>query len=644
MYRLSIPIAYTSLDAQSRETYLRQCREAGADRVFIGAGEVMAFKDADFDALGDHLRFFAENGLETGIWINTNGHGVVLAHDPALGSARAKYAPMIRLDGKPWEGACCPLDPVFRADLLAAVRRVAALRPDILMLDDDFRLSQHHPEFCCVCERHMAKIRACCGEEISREQVRGLCFSGGPNKYRDAWLHAEGESLYELARLIRAAVDEVDPAIRVALCASNTIWDVDGTDAVELARTLAGGTKPLLRLTGAPYATVSRSGKTFTMALEVARALASITRGEGVELMAEDDVYPRPRYNVPAVYSEIYDMVMRLDGHYDGVLKYMIDYVSPPDYETGYLDRHNRNKPLYGALERLFSGTEPCGVNVLFRRHLMRGADYALAPVSYYSPFPAAGLLLQGVSVPTVYGGAGICNAAFGEHARALTGAELGKGLLLDATAAEILQARGIDVGLRGKQTRQNGTCAMIYAADGIEKSCVWNGEGQYLKTALDAGAEVVLYALVDGEKLPYAYRYENAAGKRFFVLLSHAQSHRPDSGMLRGYHLQRAVTEGAEWVAGEKLPVKSPGNPGLYILAARGKNSLSVALFNCFADEITNPVVELDRAYARAEFLRCDGRLDGDRVTLSAPLPAFSYAFFKVTVGENFCRQCRTR
>ena len=261
----------------------------------------------------------------------------------------------------------------------------------------------------------------------------------------------------------------------------------------------------------------------------------------------------------------------------------------------------------------------------------MRDADYTLAPVSYYSPFTSAGLLLQGCSIPTVYGEVGICNAAFGEHARALTERELGDGIILDATAARILTERGMDVGLRGTQQSHNGCCALIYAANGIEKSCVWNGEGQYLLTDLAPTAEVVLHALIDGEKHPYAYRYRNAAGKRFLVLLSHMQSHRPDSGMLRGYHLQHALTAGVEWVAGKRLPAKSLGNPGLYVLAAREGDALSVALFNCFADEILEPVIELDASYTAAEFLNCTGRVEGERVRLDAPLPAYSYAFFRV-------------
>ena len=631
MHTLSIPLALSTLSPETRAIYAAQCHEAGASRIFLGIGETLALADADYAEIRAHLDFFKSEGFEVGLWINSNGHGVVLSHAPEGEEYRLKYTPMLRLDGKPWEGTCCPLDPAYREAFLASVTRMAALRPDILMLDDDFRLSQHHPEFCCVCERHMARIRAYCGEEITREQVRALCFGGKPNKYRDAWLRAEGESLYELAALVREAVDAVAPDTRVALCASNTIWDVDGTDAVELARILAGNTKPLLRLTGAPYTTVSRSGKTFQMALEVARSLTAITREQGVELMAEDDVYPRPRYNVPAAYSEIYDMVMRIDGHYNGTLKYMIDYVAPPEYETGYLTRHNRNKPLYEGLTRFFENATPCGVNVLFRRHLMRDADYTLAPVSYYSPFPSAGLLLEGCSIPTVYGEGGICNAAFGEHARALTEEELGDGLLLDATAARILTQRGFDVGLRGEGQVKNAACGMLYAADGVEKSCVWNGEGQYLLTTPSPTAEVVLYALIDGEKHPFAYRYVNAEGKRFFVLLSHMQSHRPDSGMLRGYRLQRALTEGVEWVAGKKLPAKSLGNPGLYLLTAREEDTLSVALFNCFADEILEPCIELESAYAHAEFLGCTGRVQGERVYLDTPLSAYSYAFIRV-------------
>ena len=84
--------------------------------------------------------------------------------------------------------------------------------------------------------------------------------------------------------------------------------------------------------------------------------------------------------------------------------------------------------------------------------------------------------------------------------------------------------------------------------------------------------------------------------------------------------------------ISGKKLPAVSCGNPNLYILCKRGDDgSLAVGLWNFFADEILEPVIELDEKYKNIDFYNCEGRLEGDCVRLNAPLPPYGFAFFTV-------------
>ena len=62
--------------------------------------------------------------------------------------------------------------------------------------------------------------------------------------------------------------------------------------------------------------------------------------------------------------------------------------------------------------------------------------------------FSKAQKMLSVNATPTVYDGKGLCGIAFGENARYLTDEALNSGLILDIDAAEILQSKGIDVGL----------------------------------------------------------------------------------------------------------------------------------------------------------------------------------------------------
>ena len=57
----------------------------------------------------------------------------------------------------------------------------------------------------------------------------------------------------------------------------------------------------------------------------------------------------------------------------------------------------------------------------------------------------------------------------------------------------------------------------------------------------------------------------------------------------------------------------------------------MAVGLWNLFPDAVLSPVIALDKAYSRAEFINCSGSLDGDRVRLDADIPAYGFAGFEV-------------
>ena len=93
----------------------------------------------------------------------------------------------------------------------------------------------------------MAEYRRRVGENLARADMEKCIFTGGTNKYRDAWLDMGHDALLGLAGKIRARVDAVDPAVRVGVCAVMSTWDTDGVNAIELTKTLAGNTRPFLR-------------------------------------------------------------------------------------------------------------------------------------------------------------------------------------------------------------------------------------------------------------------------------------------------------------------------------------------------------------------------------------------------------------
>lgn len=634
MYKISVPIMSATVNESNREKYVQLCREAGATRVFLCNGSILEPIPA---SLGENVRYFKSQGFEVGIWTDTLGHGFVLDHVQTGGDAPF-FTQMVNIQGEKRPHANCPLDAKFRTHIAKLVAGLAQTGTDIVQLDDDFRMSQHGTELCCACPAHLARIGEILGEEITLEQLRPYVLTGKANRYRDAWLQAQREGLMELVKVIRAEVDKAAPHVTVSLCTACAPWNVDDADVVGITRLLAGKNQPILRLTGAPYwATKKRRKYPLIGTFEIARMLAAFVNGEGFDLMSEGDVYPRPRYTCPSAYLELYDAVTRADGGYSGILKYMFDYVAGPELEMGYLKLHHENAPFLHTVSALFEGGANAGVRVVTRPHTMKHADHDLTPPNVYTPLPIDGFMLGSCGIPTVYRGNGMCDSVFGENARAHDLTLLWEGTMLDAVSAVILTERGVDVGL---DAYQKPLCLRNYTLlrtdDPAYKAFITNGSVKALDATLKPSAEPLLYATHKDEEHAFAYRYENAEGQRFLVFLFDGQSIYSEtrigiSGLLQNYATQRVLTRTLPWVARRPLPAHCTGNPELYLMCKKDEDSMSVGLFNCFADALAEPVVYLDGDYNRIECLNCEAVLEGNKITLTSKLHGFCAAAFRV-------------
>ena len=339
MYNLSVPIMSATVTPENREIYLKLCREAGVERIFLALDAVMEPVPQSYY---DNVVYFKSHGFEVGVWTSTVGHGFELAHSED--TEKERFAQMVDIQGVRRHHAICPLDRNFVKCFSEYIATLASSGVDRVLLDDDYRMSQHGRELCCACELHMKRISELVGEAMTLEKIKPYILSGKKNKYRDAWVYAQQEGLVELAKAIRREVDKVAPNVAVCSCTTFAQYNVDGVDMIEVAKILAGKNKPLLRLTGAPYWATKRRKFPLVTVFEVARMFAAFAEGKGVELLGEGDPYPRPRYACPASYLELFDAVTRIDGGYDGILKYMFDYIAGPNCELGYLDHHNENK------------------------------------------------------------------------------------------------------------------------------------------------------------------------------------------------------------------------------------------------------------------------------------------------------------
>lgn len=217
-------------------------------------------------------------------------------------------------------GRCqLPADGNFIRFMQEYVKEIAECGADLIMFDDDFRFGHQTGDIACTCEHHMKRIGEILGEDITPEKLREKALTGGGNRYRDAWMRANGESLIAFAKAMREAVDSVNPAVRMGQCSCMSSWGVDGALPEEVARAFAGGTRPFFRLIGAPYWAVDRhfNNSRLQNVIEFERMQKSFCTSDA-EVFAEGDTYPRPRHWCPSSYLELFDIAMRADGKTDG--------------------------------------------------------------------------------------------------------------------------------------------------------------------------------------------------------------------------------------------------------------------------------------------------------------------------------------
>lgn len=639
MYRISVPVKASTLDYQGRASVLHRLQAVGAHRVFLCVSNPFsadeAYIDSEMEALERECRYFHDLGYEVGAWI------VALTTE-----ADGRFTPLYAVEE---EKTCskelaCPSDENFLALCAERTRRLAACGVDLIMYDDDLRFSyMENGAVACLCPEHLKRISAELGETVDRAVMTKHIRSGGPNKYRDAWIRVNGDVLRNYARRMRAAADEVNPKIRLGACTCLSSWDLDGVDAYELATVFAGNNRPFARLIGAPYWAARRNwGCRIGDVIEQERFELTWMRAKGdIELWAEGDTY-RPRTLVPASYLEDLDTAMRADGGLDGILKYFNDYSYQSEHETGYERMHLRNLPTYDAIERMFSGKSALGVRVYEFPRKVPWMELGEALVSHATLgstfFSSAARSFSATAIPTVYEGEGITGACFGSNAYSLPEEARRNGLILDVKAARILSQRGVDVGVL-----DFGASFLNYGEQFSVDGDRINTRGVYAYRLTLADTAKVESNTRTAEQLPLSYRYENADGERFLVLNFDADRITADGGsgfetmIHRDYCRGRQYADAVEWLSrGKRLPAHTAGHPDVYLLCKQNADGeLTVGIWNFSVDPVLSMDLRLGESYTvLRECYACKAEQTAtDVIHISSEIAGHGFA--AVTVGK---------
>ena len=620
---LYVPIYYDLVRADTRGTYLAQLAAVGATHVFLALGREIFYangkdRESAIENIAENVKFFKDNGYTVGVWTTSFGFGGPLSQKGA--EIAKNYTRLRSVTGKEMTGedAFCPEDKEFSSRYFDYVKDLCRSGCDLLMLDDEMCLSVR-PGIGCFCKKHIALIEECLGESLEGKDLMSLFFTGAKNRYRDAWLSVMGETMRHFTKGVRAAIDEVDPSLRAGFCAGYTSWDIEGADALELTRILAGNNKPFLRFTGAPYWAAPISdrfdGQPLAAIIEETRAQEVLCRDSGVEVFTECDSYPRPRNLVPSSLLECFSLPLYASGGM-GELLYIFDYRLTPAYETGYLRHRLYNRPLYEFIDRHFGDKSPLGVRVY---HEMRKIEHSeldngLTEKAIMRLHFNRGAELLGIhGIPTVYGEECECGIAFGEEARYIK--KLPKRLVLDARAAMILKETGIDVGFsKIEAANAPGT----ETANGERYGLFPHSPDGYYKITLSGSAKAISSFNSD-VGFPAAYRYKS--GETELLVYAFDASKIP--------HRDSTLTS---YLRGEQLFEFFGGvahfdrTPGVYQLAKRRGDETALLIVNISQDPIIDGKLHLDGVYREAELSGAEGKLCGDVLqftTLIAPYSA---------------------
>ena len=620
MYELSVPVMVTS-KAFDKEKILADLRLAGAKRVFLAIGALTTNEEKQneiFLQLERAINFFKNNGIETGVWFwafMVKGNN---SFTPITGFSKA-----VSSEQK------CPLDENFLRFMSDKIQKIAKMRPDLIMFDDDLRLGFLDSGCGCICEKHRAAMQKILHKDVPSDGLFDKMFSTGKNEYRSAYLEAAGESLKNFCFLMREAADRGagKDTVRLGACSCMSVWDTDGVDSYTLAKILAGTNKPFVRLIGAPYwASEKNWGNRLPDVIEIERMERSWYAYDNIEIFSEADCYPRPRYRVPAAYLEIFDTALRADGKMSGILKYMFDYTSSQTYERGYLDKHIDNFDIYAKISELFGNKADCGVRVYEFMNKLEEADFSEIKVSpeYIQNmfFPVSARVLAANTIPSVYTESGCAGIAFGENARHLPKSAFEKPLIIDIQAAKILTESGIDVGLESVG-KAFSPMREFYPKFGEYTSIYEISPFAFEIEVKDTAVIESVFETNDNSTFPACYSYSGVNGN-FIVYTFRGDIAKEE--VWRNYCRPRQIAEILKKF-NANLPFECYGNPDMYTICKQDNVSMAIGLWNCHADYASNLKLKTSVKYKKATFISCDGKFAEDEVIIDR-IGAYEYAF----------------
>ena len=377
----------------------------------------------------------ATMGLNCGILVQcTIGHGYAL-------NQLSPFQRLVQLTDGELTYVACPDDQGFQTYIQNQLATIAAQKPQVIMIDDDFRLMYRDGKGC-ACPAHMEAFNRAAGTNLSREQLFEILKSENDlcDRYTDIYVNTQRESLLAGARAMRAGIDSVDPTIPGVFCSVGHTTEF----GAEIAQILAGEGNPVVvRINNGNY--TPDGARWLSRVAYRAAQQSEVLRNDVDVILAETDTCPQNRYSTGAQSLHAHFTASILEGAAGA--KHWITRLATFEPRSGkaYRNKLAKNKGFYETLAKLVPEIRWQGCRI----PLPVKPDYGFKHEGWYSPSDAwSACVLERLGIPIYFSSTpGGCAFLDDEAVRAFSNEEILEMLkgtcFLSAEAARQINERG---------------------------------------------------------------------------------------------------------------------------------------------------------------------------------------------------------
>lgn len=257
------------------------------------------------------------------------------------------FRTMVDVKGNKSTLCVCPLCGEWQKYIAEIYARYARLEPEILWVEDDFRLHNHDPLVWggCFCDEHMKIYSRLAGKKLTREEfIKGLLSPGKVHPYRKIWLDTARDTMLSAAENIGRAVRQESAGVKVGIMSSVPhIHAAEGRDWHAVINNLAQGRQGVNRIHLPGYSEVAPCEyiKNFNMVSHMTKAMLP----EGCEVYPELENFPYSRYAKSKKFTR-YQLLSSLSLGLDGITIDLYDLNGGGIvWSEGYQDMLRNTKP-----------------------------------------------------------------------------------------------------------------------------------------------------------------------------------------------------------------------------------------------------------------------------------------------------------